>query len=123
MIDGWNYACEQERFRNDPSKRTNLVIGRNSRRTITNVVIGREWRRTIFMQAYEFISTLQIPTSMTSAAFAMLDRFNDRELLVLDDLTIAFWGCFSFAVETHMSRGIIPMISSDIFSVHIQSHN
>jgi hypothetical protein len=67
MIDGWNYACEQERFRNDPSKRTNLVIGRNSRRTITNVVIGREWRRTIFMQAYEFISTL-------------LDRFNDREL-------------------------------------------
>ena len=116
MIDGWNYACEQERFRNDPSKRTNIVIGRNSRRTITNVVIGREWRRTIYMQAYEFISTLQIPTSMTSAAFAMLDRFNDRELLVMDDLTIAFWGCFSFAVETHMSRSIIPMISSDVFS-------
>lgn len=114
MTAGWNSACEQERFLNDLSKKTNIVFGRDWRRTITNVVIGREWRRTIFMQAYEFVSTLQIPTSMISLAFAMLDRFNDRDLLILNDLTIAFLACFSFAVETNMSRSIIPMIASDI---------
>ena len=59
------------------------------------------------MEVSEFISTLQIPKSMVSASFAMLDRYyvhvqSDSEV----DLTLAFFACLSFAVGLYMSRNI-----------------
>ena len=66
------------------------------------------------MEVSEFISTLQIPKSMISASFAMLDRYyvhvqSDSEV----DLTLAFFACLSFAVGLYMSRNIKSEIVSE----------
>ena len=96
----WNFVCEQERF-------INITIN-------TSDIIGREWRYTIYVQVCKLISTQQIPMSMISAAFAMLDRYHNRELLEHNDFTLAFMACFIFAVEINMSHNIFPMIASNI---------
>jgi hypothetical protein len=103
-ICGWNDLCEQARF-NTTTINTN-----------TSVIIDREWRRFIYVKACMFMSTQQIPTSMISLAFAMLDRYHNcnREHLELHELTIAFLACFIFAIETHMSLNIFPMIASGV---------
>ena len=99
MNDDWDAMCDQERFIVDRSKM---------------IKISREWRWTTNMEVSEFISTLQIPKSMISASFAMLDRYyvhvqSDSEV----DLTLAFFACLSFAVGLYMSRNIKSEIVSE----------
>jgi len=79
---GWNFLCEQEWFINNTIN--------------TSDIIGREWRYTIYVQVCKLISTQQIPMSMISAAFAMLDRYHNRELLEHNDFTLAFMACFIY---------------------------